>query len=124
MVYISTYGETTWDFRDASVDVAIAVWYWGEYIDKKALTEGIRIKTTSYTRHHINDLVAFIRFDKFFEQPWWLIDVQCQVLDGTIHYIDLQGAFTLDPGQNRHMDVNIACCVIHWGFLSTAHPPV
>ncbi|MDB4444233.1 branched-chain amino acid transaminase [bacterium] len=54
MVYISTYGETTWDFRDASVDVAIAVWDWGEYIDKKALTEGIRIKTTSYTRHHIN----------------------------------------------------------------------
>jgi len=54
MVYISTYGETTWDFRDASVDVAIAVWDWGEYIDKKALTEGLRIKTSSYTRHHIN----------------------------------------------------------------------
>jgi len=54
MVYVSTYGESTWDFRGAAVDVAIAVWDWGEYIDKKALSEGIRVKTASYVRHHIN----------------------------------------------------------------------
>jgi len=54
MVYISSYGESTWDFRKASVDVAIAVWDWGTYINEKALTEGIRVKTSSYTRHHVN----------------------------------------------------------------------
>jgi branched-chain amino acid aminotransferase len=54
MVYVSTYGESTWDFRKASVDVAIAVWDWGIYMNESALTEGIRVKTTSYTRHHIN----------------------------------------------------------------------
>jgi branched-chain amino acid aminotransferase len=54
MVYVSTYGESTWDFRKASVDVAIAVWDWGIYMNEGALTEGIRVKTTSYTRHHIN----------------------------------------------------------------------
>ena len=26
MVYVSTYAESTWDFRQAAVDVAIAVW--------------------------------------------------------------------------------------------------
>jgi branched-chain amino acid aminotransferase len=54
MVYVSSFGESTWDFRKASVDVAIAVWDWGAYINEKALTEGIRVKTSSYVRHHIN----------------------------------------------------------------------
>ena len=54
MVYVSTYGVSTWDFRKATVDVAIAVWHWGDYISEKALTEGIRVKTSSYTRHHVN----------------------------------------------------------------------
>jgi len=54
MVYVSTYAESTWDFRKAALDVAIAVWDWGVYMDEKAMTEGIRVKTTSYTRHHVN----------------------------------------------------------------------
>ena len=54
MVYVSTYAESTWDFRKAAVDAAIAVWDWGIYINESALTEGIRVKTTSYTRHHVN----------------------------------------------------------------------
>jgi branched-chain amino acid aminotransferase len=54
MVYVSTYGESTWDFRKAKVDVAIAVWDWGAYLNEKALVEGIRVKTSSYTRHHVN----------------------------------------------------------------------
>jgi branched-chain amino acid aminotransferase len=54
IVYISTYGESTWDFRKARVNVAIAVWDWGYYMREDALTNGIRVKTSSYSRHHIN----------------------------------------------------------------------
>jgi branched-chain amino acid aminotransferase len=54
LVYVSTYAENTWDFRSAKVDVAVAVWDWGDYISKDALAQGIRVKTSSYTRHHIN----------------------------------------------------------------------
>jgi len=54
MVYVSSYYESGWDFRNADLDVAIAVWDWGDYYDEKALTEGIRAKIASYTRHHIN----------------------------------------------------------------------
>jgi len=54
MVYLTTYGEHRWDFRNANVDVAIAVWDWGTYFNEKVLTEGIRVKTSSYTRLHVN----------------------------------------------------------------------
>jgi branched-chain amino acid aminotransferase len=53
-VYVSSFGETTWDYRKARVDVAIAIWDWGVYINEKALANGIRVKTSSYTRHHVN----------------------------------------------------------------------
>jgi branched-chain amino acid aminotransferase len=58
LVYVSTYAESTWDFRKAKVDVAIAVWDWGDYMNKDALTNGIRVKTSSYTRHHVNVIMT------------------------------------------------------------------
>ena len=54
MVYISTYGESTWDFRTAKIDVAVAVWDWGGYMDGEEGAKGLRVKTSSHTRHHPN----------------------------------------------------------------------
>jgi len=34
--------------------VAIAAWEWGAYLGKEGLEKGIRICTSSYTRHHVN----------------------------------------------------------------------
>jgi branched-chain amino acid aminotransferase len=34
--------------------VAIAAWEWGAYLGAEGLEKGIRIKTSSYTRHHVN----------------------------------------------------------------------
>lgn len=36
------------------VHAMIAAWAWGTYLGKEALEHGIRIKTSSYTRHHVN----------------------------------------------------------------------
>ena len=36
------------------VHVAIAAWNWGSYLGAEALESGIRIRTSSYTRHHVN----------------------------------------------------------------------
>ena len=48
------YGGMGLDYRDCQVNVGIAVWFWGEYLGDGKLEAGIRIKTSSYTRHHIN----------------------------------------------------------------------
>lgn len=40
--------------RGASVHVAIAAWPWGAYLGEDGLKRGIRVKTSSYSRHHVN----------------------------------------------------------------------
>lgn len=40
--------------KGASVHVAIAAWPWGAYLGTDALEKGIRVKTSSYARHHVN----------------------------------------------------------------------
>ncbi|HMT91400.1 branched-chain amino acid transaminase [uncultured Thiothrix sp.] len=34
--------------------VMVAAWTWGAYLGNEAMEKGIRIKTSSYTRHHVN----------------------------------------------------------------------
>jgi branched-chain amino acid aminotransferase len=41
------------------VRVAIAAWPWGAYLGEDGLTKGIRVKTASVQRHHIN--VSMVR---------------------------------------------------------------
>ncbi len=36
------------------VHVIVAAWEWGAYLGKENLERGIRIRTSSYTRHHVN----------------------------------------------------------------------
>ena len=38
----------------AAVHVAIAAWPWGAYLGEEGLEKGIRVKTSSYARHHVN----------------------------------------------------------------------
>jgi branched-chain amino acid aminotransferase len=37
-----------------SVHVAVAAWPWGAYLGAEGLEKGIRVKTSSFTRHHVN----------------------------------------------------------------------
>jgi len=45
--------------RGAKVHVSIAAWPWGAYLGEEGLAKGIRVKTSSYQRHHIN--VSMVR---------------------------------------------------------------
>jgi branched-chain amino acid aminotransferase len=40
------------------VNVCIAVWPWGAYLGDEGLTQGIRAKISSYTRHHVNVMMT------------------------------------------------------------------
>ncbi|MCE9633397.1 MAG: branched-chain amino acid transaminase, partial [Methylophilales bacterium] len=40
--------------KTLSVHVIVAAWAWGAYLGKEALENGIRVKTSSFARHHVN----------------------------------------------------------------------
>lgn len=40
--------------KTLSVHMVVAAWPWGAYLGKDALEHGIRVKTSSFTRHHVN----------------------------------------------------------------------
>jgi len=44
--------------KDNPIQVAIAVWPWGAYLGDEGLKNGIRLKTSSYTRHHVNVMMT------------------------------------------------------------------
>lgn len=45
--------------RGNTIHVSIAVWPWGAYLGEDGLARGIRVKTSSFTRHHVN--VSMVR---------------------------------------------------------------
>ena len=57
---IAYYGSEGMGLHAAnlSVHVAVAAWYWGAYLGGDALEKGIRIKTSSFTRHHVNSVLS------------------------------------------------------------------
>ncbi|MDH5178987.1 MAG: branched-chain amino acid transaminase [Gammaproteobacteria bacterium] len=50
------YGSEGMGLRadNLKVHVIVAAWSWGAYLGKDGLEKGIRIRTSSFTRHHVN----------------------------------------------------------------------
>ena len=50
------YGSEGMGLRadNLNTHVMVAAWEWGAYLGKDGIERGIRIKTSSYTRHHVN----------------------------------------------------------------------
>ena len=50
------YGSEGMGLRASNlkVHVIVAAWEWGAYMGKEALELGIKVRTSSYTRHHVN----------------------------------------------------------------------
>ena len=40
--------------KGAAVHVMVAAWHWGAYLGEDGMKRGIRVKTSSFTRHHVN----------------------------------------------------------------------
>ncbi len=53
LVYIG-YGAMGLYPGDNPIHLAIAAWRWGTYLGEEGLTKGIRVKVSSFTRHHPN----------------------------------------------------------------------
>ena len=50
------YGEMGLNTLPCAVDVAIACWPWGAYLGDDAVTKGVRMKISSWTRHDHNTM--------------------------------------------------------------------
>ena len=50
------YGEMGLNTIPCSVDVAIACWPWGAYLGDDAISKGVRMKISSWTRHNHNTM--------------------------------------------------------------------
>jgi len=48
--------------KGAQVHVSIAAWPWGAYLGAEGLEKGIRVKTSSYSRHHVNVTMCRAKF--------------------------------------------------------------
>ncbi|MEO1925399.1 MAG: branched-chain amino acid transaminase, partial [Gammaproteobacteria bacterium] len=50
------YGSEGMGLRadNLKVHVMVAAWEWGSYLGNEGMEKGIRIKTSSFTRHHVN----------------------------------------------------------------------
>ena len=57
LVYIG-YGAMGIHPKGNPINVAIAVWPWGAYLGDEGLEKGIRIKVSSFTRHHVNSAMT------------------------------------------------------------------
>lgn len=44
--------------RNLKTHVAIAAWEWGAYLGDEGLATGIRVKTSSFARHHVNSTMC------------------------------------------------------------------
>ncbi len=53
LVYVG-YGAMGLYPKDNPIKVAIAVWPWGAYLGEEGLEKGIRVKVSSFIRHHVN----------------------------------------------------------------------
>ena len=45
--------------RGNTIHTSVAVWPWGAYLGEDGITKGIRVKTSSFSRHHVN--VSLVR---------------------------------------------------------------
>jgi branched-chain amino acid aminotransferase len=57
LVYIG-YGAMGLYPKENPINVSIAVWSWGSYLGDKGLKDGIRIKTSSFIKNHVNANMA------------------------------------------------------------------
>jgi branched-chain amino acid aminotransferase len=48
--------------KGAQVHIAIAAWPWGAYLGADGIEKGIRVKTASYARHHVNVTMCRAKF--------------------------------------------------------------
>ena len=86
--------------RGATVHVAIAAWPWGAYLGEEGLEKGIRVKTSSYSRQHVNVTMARAKVSSTYANSILAnLEVTSQGYDEAL-LLDTQGFVAEGAGEN------------------------
>ena len=83
--------------------VMVAAWEWGSYLGEENMTNGIRIKTSSFSRHHVNVTMCKAKANGNYMNS--IMALQEAVTDGYDEalLLDLEGYVTEGSGENFFM---------------------
>jgi branched-chain amino acid aminotransferase len=80
--------------------VIIAAWEWGAYLGSESLEKGIRIRTSSYTRHHVNISMCRAKANGHYINS--MLALQEALNDGydEVLFLDIDGFVAEGSGEN------------------------
>ncbi len=83
-----------------TIHVAIAGWAWGAYLGEEGMAKGIRVKTSSFTRHHVN--ISLVRAKACGYYINSILAHQEAAADGYDEalLLDTEGYISEGPGEN------------------------
>lgn len=99
---ICFYGSEGMGLRadNLRVHVVVAAWHWGAYLGEENMEKGIRIKTSSFTRHHINAAMCRAKVTgHYFNSIMALHEAQSCGYDEAL-LLDAQGYVMEGSGEN------------------------
>jgi len=83
--------------------VMVAAWSWGAYLGQEALEQGIRIRTSSFTRHHVNIAMCKAKANgNYISSMLALSDAQRDGYDEAL-FLDVDGFVAEGSGENFFM---------------------
>ncbi len=99
------YGSEGMGLRadNLKVHVIVAAWEWGAYLGDDGINNGIRIKTSSYTRHHVNIAMCKAKANgQYINSMLGLSEVQRDGYDEAL-FLDVEGFVAEGSGENIFM---------------------
>ena len=86
--------------KTLSTHVIVAAWEWGAYMGKEALENGIRVKTSSFSRHHVNITMCKAKANGNYMNSILAHQEACQDGYDEALLLDVNGLVTEGSGEN------------------------
>jgi len=99
------YGSEGMGLRadNLKVHVIVAAWEWGAYLGDDGMNNGIRIRTSSYTRHHVNIAMCKAKANgQYINSMLGLSEAQRDGYDEAL-FLDVEGFVAEGSGENIFM---------------------
>ncbi len=82
------------------VHVAVASWEWGAYLGDEGLNKGIRVKTSSFSRHHINSTMCKAKANGHYYNSILALQEVAQAGYDEALLLDIEGFVAEGSGEN------------------------